>query len=81
MTKDEMVGWHHRLDRHEFEQALGAGEGHGSPACCSPGACKQSDTTEQLSTAHVLAIPKPRSLQSRIEQINKHIVHNFVVIV
>ena len=47
----------------------------------NPRGGKESDTTEQLSTAHVLAIPKPRSLQSRIEQINKHIVHNFVVIV
>ena len=47
----------------------------------SPWGCKESDTTEQLSTAHVLAIPKPLSLKSRIEQISKHIVHNFVVIV
>ena len=37
MTKDEIVGWHHRLDKHEFEQALGAGEGQGSLLCCSPG--------------------------------------------
>ena len=36
MTKDEMVGWHHWLDGHEFEQALGAGDGQGSLACCSP---------------------------------------------
>ena len=35
-TEDEMVGWHHRRDRHEFEQALGVGEGQGSLACCSP---------------------------------------------
>ena len=35
-TKDEMVGWHHRLDGHEFEQAPGDGEGQGSLACCSP---------------------------------------------
>ena len=31
-----VVGWHHRLNEHEFEQALGAGDGHGSLACCSP---------------------------------------------
>ena len=37
MTEDEMVGWHHRLDRHEFEQALGVDDGQGSLACCSPG--------------------------------------------
>ena len=43
-----MVGWHHRLDGHEFEQAPGAGEGQGSLACCSPWGLKESDTTEQL---------------------------------
>ena len=36
MTEDEMVGWHHRLNGHEFEQALGDGEGQGNLACCSP---------------------------------------------
>jgi len=35
MTEDEMVGWHHLLDRYEFEQALGIGEEQGSLACCS----------------------------------------------
>ena len=34
MTEDEMVGWHHRLDGHEFEQALGVGDGQGSLTCC-----------------------------------------------
>ena len=47
MTEDEMVGWHHQLDGHEFEQALGDGEEQGSPVCCSPRGCKDSDTTEQ----------------------------------
>ena len=36
MTEDEMVGWHHRLGGHEFEQAPGVGDGQGSLACCSP---------------------------------------------
>ena len=36
MTEGEMVGWHHRLDGHEFEQALGDGKGQGSLVCCSP---------------------------------------------
>ena len=36
MTEDEMVGWHHRLNGHEFEQTLGDGEGQGGLACCSP---------------------------------------------
>ena len=44
-----MMGWHHRLDGHEFEQAPGAGDGQGSLACCSPQGCKELDTTEQLS--------------------------------
>ena len=35
MTEDEMVGWHHRLDGHEFEQAQGVGDGQGSLVCCS----------------------------------------------
>jgi len=48
MTEDEMVGWHHQLDGHEFEQALGDGEGQGSLACCSPWGCRRSDMTEQL---------------------------------
>ena len=48
MTKDEMVGCHHRLDGHEFEQTPGDGEGQGSLACCSPGGRKESDMTEQL---------------------------------
>ena len=46
--EDEMVGWHHWLNRHELEQALGDGEGQGSLACCSPWGHKQLDTTEQL---------------------------------
>ena len=48
MTEDEMVGWHHRLNGHEFEQIPGDGEGQGSPACCSPWGRKESDTTERL---------------------------------
>ena len=42
-----MVGWHHQLNRHEFEQAPGDGEGQESLACCSLWGCKESDTTEQ----------------------------------
>ena len=44
-TEDEMVGWHHRLNGHEFEQALGAGDGQGSLVCCSTWDCKESDMT------------------------------------
>ena len=44
--EDEMVGWHHGPDGHEFEQALGVGDGQGSLACCSPWGHKELDTTE-----------------------------------
>ena len=47
MSEDEMVGWHHRLKGHDFEQILEDSEGQGSLACCSPWGCKESDTTEQ----------------------------------
>ena len=50
MTEDEMVGWHHRLNGHEFEQAPGVGEGQGGLVCCSPWGCKESDTAWQQST-------------------------------
>ena len=46
MTEDEMVEWHHLLNGHEFEQALGDGEGQVSLACCSPLGRKEWDTTE-----------------------------------
>ena len=43
--QDEMFGWHHQLNGHEFEQALGVGDGQGSLVCCSPWGLKESDTT------------------------------------
>ena len=43
--QDEMAGWHHRLNGHEFEQALGVGEGQGSLVCWSPWSCKELDMT------------------------------------
>ena len=51
LTEYEMVGWHHRLDGHEFEQAPGGSEGQGSLVGYSPWGHKESDTAEQLSTA------------------------------
>ena len=48
MTEDEVVGWHHGLNDHEFEQAPRVGDGQGSLACCSAWSCKESDMTEQL---------------------------------
>ena len=55
MTENEMVGWHHQLDRHEFEQTLGDGEGQGSLVCRSPWGCKQLHTIEQLT--HICKVP------------------------
>ena len=43
-----MIGWHHRLDGHEFEEVLGVGDGQGSLACCRPWGCPELDTTELL---------------------------------
>jgi len=48
MTENEMVGWHHQLDGHEFEQALELGDGQGSLVCCSPRGSQELDMTEQL---------------------------------
>ena len=45
-TQDETVAWHHQLNGHEFEQALGVGDGQGSLAYCSLGGHKESDMTE-----------------------------------
>ena len=54
MTEDEMVGWHHRLNGHEFEQAPGDGEGQGSLACCGPWICKWLGITEWLNSRYGL---------------------------
>ena len=48
MTEDEMVGWHHQQDRHEFEQALGVGDQQGNLVCCSPCGHNELDQSEQL---------------------------------
>ena len=48
MTEDELVGWDHQLNEHEFEQTPGVGDGQGSLTCFSPWDHKQSDTTERL---------------------------------
>ena len=54
-TEDEMVGWLHQCNGHEFEQTLGDGEGQGSLVCCSPRCHKESDMTEWLNTTTTLA--------------------------
>ena len=47
MTEDEMVGWHHRLNGHEFGQTPGVGDGQAGLACCGSGGRKESDMTKQ----------------------------------
>ena len=48
MTEDEMLGWHHQLDGHEFEKAPGDSDGQGGLVCCSPWGRKESNTTDRL---------------------------------
>ena len=52
-TEDEIVAWHHQLNGHEFEQALGNSEGQGSLVCCSPWGHKESDMIEQLNNSNL----------------------------
>ena len=54
MTEDEMAGWDHRLDGHEFEWTPGVGDGQGGLVCCDSWGCKESDTTEQLNWTETL---------------------------
>ena len=69
MTEDEMVVWHHRLDGHEFEQALGGGDGQESLVCCSPWGHEEFDTTERLNctelkNAMTLRLPLVQHMKS-----------------
>ena len=61
MTDDEMVGWHHQLDEHEFKQALGVGDRQGSLACSSPWSHKESDITERLNLTAMWDLSSPTS--------------------
>ena len=56
MTEDEMVGWNHQLNRYEFEQAPGDGEGQGSLVCCSSCSRKELDMTEQLNNNNSVSV-------------------------
>ena len=61
MKEHKMVGWHYRLNGHEFEQALGDGGGQGRLLCCSPWGRKESDTTEQLNNNKVMQLLSGRT--------------------
>ena len=70
MTEDKMVGWHHQLNGHEFEQAPGDGEGQGSLVCCSPRGGKESNTTEQLNNKRQgILILEPNISKSRTQRV------------
>ena len=56
MTEDEMVGWHHRLNKHEFEQTPEVGDEQGGLACCSPWGHEESDMTDQGLSPHLLGL-------------------------
>ena len=58
-----MVGWHHQLNGHEFEQAPGDGEGQGSLACCSPWGHKELGTTEQLNNNNQRPVVEEQSMK------------------
>ena len=73
MKEDERVGWHHWLDGHEFEQALGDGEGQRSLMCCRPQGHKELDTPEQLSHNRELNNQENKnSVEKWAENLNRH---------
>ena len=59
-----MVGWHHQLNAHEFEQVLGVGDGQGNLACCCPGGCKELDTTEAMQQQRISSVQFSCSVMS-----------------
>ena len=84
MTEDEMVGWHHQLDGHEFEQALGVGDGQGSLECCSPGGHKvrhywasELNWTEYM-TESPCCSPETNTLWINYSPIQLHSSHTLV---
>ena len=72
-TEDNMVGWHHRVDGHEFEQAPGVGDGQGSLACYSPWGLKELDTTEQLNWTELNIPSYILLIHSSIDVIDGHL--------
>ena len=76
MTEDEMVGWHHQLNGHKFEQTLGNGEGQGSLACCSQWGYKELDMTKRLNNKNIIwLVSETKSLfyncTHTVQKINK----------
>ena len=65
-TEDEMAGWHHQLDGHEFEWTPGVGDGQGSLACYDSWSCKESDTTEWLNWTIIMEFSRDRNIGNPI---------------
>ena len=70
-TEDEMVGWHHQLHGHKFEQTPGDSEGWGSLVCCSPWDCRELDKAEQLNNNNT----RTRNGWTEVRKINDGVVH------
>ena len=66
VTEDEMIGWYHWLYGHEFEQALGVGDGQGSLVCCSRWGHKELDTTEWLNWTEGVPVRSPPEFISKL---------------
>ena len=77
MTKDEMVGWYHQFNGHEFEQALGVGDGQGRLACCSPWDHKESDMTERLNRTELVKVKMAQLCPTLCDPMD-HIVHGIL---
>ena len=75
ITEEEMVGWHHWLNGHEFEQAPGVGDGQGGLACCSPWGHKESDMTEGLNWTEL------KNLAWRFRLTADYVLREFVIYV
>ena len=76
MTEDETVRWHHRLDGHEFEQALGAGDGQGSLECCSPWSRRvKQDWATELSWAVILGSGTERQVPKQLHWVICELLH------
>ena len=72
-AEDEMAGWHHWLNGHEFEQAPGDGKGWGNLACCNPWGHKESDMTERLKTTNELVASLWRKIHHYLIRFQMHI--------
>ena len=72
--ENEMVGWHHQLNEHEFEQAPGVGDGHGSLECCSPRGRKESGMTEWLNWTCTMGVHVSRGYTLSVRVPHSHMV-------